>query len=123
MEKNPTELSGFGRCRYTLGHGQTGNFGHVELYVTPLENSNERTVTWKVANGTNPSEARTEVEQAILGYLEQRMAVRPGHGYQVVVTEVTSDPVRRNDYTRAAQIAVRRALESLGLPVPQIFGE
>ena len=116
-----SEAGAKGRGRFVLGFDSEGAFGHVELVVRVVPNPGHHAVVWQVERPDLPSDARTRTEIYIARNVAA-YAARQQVGLEVTITEVTSDPVRRNDYERAANIALRDALERLSLPVPQIFG-
>jgi hypothetical protein len=117
--RGPVEARG--RGRFVLGYGADGTYGHVELVLRLAPEPGRHSITWDVARSDLPADARARIECFLAEYLGN-YTTRLWVGLEVVITEVCSDPVRRNEYERAANLAIRDALEGLSLPTPQIFG-
>ena len=111
-----------GKFRFSLGRGSSGVFGHVELLLQATPNPGQFSIQWQVKSNHHANDARDQVAKAASEYLRKYVAGHPEYGFLVIITEVISDTERRNDYERAATLALRFALEKMGLPVPQIFG-
>ena len=111
-----------GRFRFVLGRGNSGVFGHVELSLQAVPKPGQYSVQWQVKGNGYADDAHGRVEKAAGEYLRKYVTGHPECGFLVTITEVTSDPERRNDYERATELALRLALEEMGLPFPQIFG-
>lgn len=105
-ERKATKTEGYGKSRFVLGHGASGVFGHVTLLLKAVPDAGQHSVEW----------------QATCEYLRKYVAGHSECGFLATITEVISDPARRNDYERAVNLALRSALEEMGLPVAQIFG-
>lgn len=114
-------MEAYGKCRHVLGRGPSGMFGHVELLLQTVSNLGQCSVQWQVRSNQYALDAREQVERAVSEYLSKYVRVYPEYSFHAVITEVTSDPERRNDYARAVNLALREALEGLGLPVSRIF--
>ena len=97
-------------------------FGHVELLLQTVSNLGQCSVQWHVKSNNHATYAQEQVERAVGEYLSKYVRVHPEYGFHAIITEVTSDPERRNDYARAVNLALREALEGLDFPVPQIYG-
>jgi hypothetical protein len=121
-EQKTTKTEGYGKSRFILGHGISGVFGHVALSLQAAPHPGQYSVQWQVNGNDHAEEAQEQVEKAISEYLRKYVAGHPEYGFFAIITEVTSDAERRNDYERAVNLALRSALEEMGLPVPQIFG-
>ena len=96
-------------------------FGHVELLLQTVSHPGQCTVQWQVKSNNHATDAQEQVKRAVGEYMSKYVRVHPASGFHAVITEVTSDVERRNDYARAVNLALREALEGLGLPVPQIY--
>lgn len=116
------EKPGYGEGRFVLGHGKGGTFGHVELFLQSVPEPGFCAVEWQVRNGNPARDARGLVEKAAEKYLRAYVGGHPEHGFRATIVNVISDAVRCNDYERAVNLALRSALEDIGLLPPQIFG-
>jgi hypothetical protein len=110
---------GYGQGCWVLGFGPGGTFGHVELVLHRMPLPGEVTVDWRV-KGAITDDARQEVELATIRFLQAYVTHR-SILLHVTVTEVRSDPVRRNGYERAVTLALYAALRDMALPVPQLY--
>ncbi len=122
QQQDTTKLEGYGRGSFVLGYGSSGVFGHIALLLQAVPHPGQYSVQWQVKGSNHAEEAQEQVEKATSEYLRKYVAGHPEDGFLAIITEVTSDAERRNDYDRAVNLALRSALEEMGLPVPQIFG-
>lgn len=123
------EQEGAGQCRalgkgsFVLGYGPDGVFGEVELSAELIPNPGDYWLRWTVGTESASAEARHRIRAFVDSYVASYLETQPSIGLGITLQKVVMDPVRRNDYERAANLALRDALTQLGLPVPRIKGE
>ena len=111
--------SAVGNARLILGKGVGGMFAHATLRVSTDADENIHPVSI--------SDAAAKLDKSIIEQCE-RYLMTWVNGYRkngvrlcVEVIDVQLDEHRKNDIERGLNLAMRDALEQLGLPKPQIF--
>jgi hypothetical protein len=109
------ESTGVGK--WVLGWGPTGTHGHVEIALCQTDQPDAVNVLWSTS-------VDVETEELISRYVRDCLTAYThgsGFGLRAEILHVGVDPVRQNDYKRAANLAIRDALEGLGLQPPEVF--
>ena len=112
--------SAIGRARLVLGHDGDGMFCHAVLRVTSNPTGNDP----KITRAAECNDIGHDVHERCLDYLQTWVDsywTKRTIGLSIEILELHTDPVRNNDYERGLNLAMRDALEQLGLPAPQIF--
>jgi|GEM_PF-2582059 len=115
------EKTGRGIFRYALGEGASGRFGHVEVLVRTVPMPGHYSIQWDVSGQALEHDAHDRIVAAARNYMTKYADAYKENGVHLAIVQASSDEIRRNDYERATEVAVRFALEDAGLPVPRIF--